>query len=1151
MARRPGSSGGIGSGRIVSRNRAAPERDPKTGRVVQPKKPSLEERAAAGSPTAKAQIERRNKTIAGEIKRIEAIDPRERTGEERRFLRIAKPGKLTTQISQGQPQTLALERQPPEVQKAIEEQIRRTALEKKSPFELSPAEALELAKLRGQRDTISVAERKRFEAASQTTSTPLQETRKDLQPTSKIPQEQVDKIISGEFDKEEAKQVTEFEEKSIITVFKESFKDEMKEKDERNLLAYRTATGSALSATLSDIQRRLRSSSKETIGRETKTTSEVKAGLAGAAASGIGLAQFGIELSTSPIKVAKTAVTGVKEGAKKFFVERKSFPEIGKLIKQETSYAFGFIAAEVAQDVAFAQLPKLTTRLSRKYRGVKTTAFGEEVITDLRLKTPQKKLVSTTFDPDIIKQNKVLYVVEQADTGDIGRLIRTKVDDSFGGLVVQEFDFKYGNIQDARLTSLKVKPTEKTFVGKYIDEITEAAPKTTKKIDLKLIPETGEVRRTQPLKAVKQTTIPLVETPTLPKLSKTQKKILKVVKERGDVISGGLAQKTLVKGERSIKDIDILSYNPLETAQQIKARLGKGAKIKQGTRSTKVIYKGKEVADVVPISIGEEGFINVFDKAIEVEGIQFLQPEARLASKVKQLEGLPAVRPSSQSFAQRQKVLEDIRLLTGGQIDTRSASFRGGFGFSQKEQAAFLGQEVTLASSASDFFRVRPSQLVSGDDLTVGQRIKRALGKETKILPGESKDVKGLFSTPTLAEEGSAQTRKAFVSGSVEANVVDLVTEPVEDLAKSLFQRRKKAQIIIQPDVEVGPKGLGGAEAFGRKGSSELEITQFTTPSGERGIIAKDKLIAKTIIERQAIPGKASASFTRKVPTDIIQAKFIDPSDLGDDLAKALSRAEGPEDLTLKQILQIEKKTKVPISAQFTSPTQITDVPEVSNKLARVVDDVSSESRKLEIKLSGKRPLRTLARSYGIDGSLSKSKKTISSISYSPKRLISLSKSVAPLQRVSKPSKSITKTSLPKLSLPKPSKKRGSKPKPSEPKSPPPSIPISPPISPPGRPPKSPPKYPPLSPPFSPPKIPTVKITPPPIPLPRGKPLKPLKISRILKVPKKSLYIPDFTARVFNIGVKAPKGTKRKKYLKKLLEEEFSGIEIRPGIILK
>jgi len=936
---------------------------------------------------------------------------------------------------------------------------------------------------------VTQTQRQRFEEVNASKKQePFQQTTSLPPPkTEAAPEKVIKSITSGEYESKEAGLVTESKPPTLKETFVSAYEKSLEGKSKKNILEQRKAVGSGITAGLSELQRKMRETSTKNIGRETNLSKEIKAGLAGAGSSGLGLVQFGVESSTRPIQTIKTGVKGIGEGAKQVFVERKPpFTEIGRLINQETSFAFGFIAAEVGQDFLFAKIPTISKRISPKYKGVKTTAFGEEVVKNI----PLKPSVSTKLDE--------------------GRLIRSSLFDD----------------------SLDVKRLQKTVLSQSDDVI-----------DLKLIPETGEIRKTKPLKAVSQTTIPLKETPSIPKISKTQEKILDVVKKRGDVVSGSLAQKTIVKGERKVKDIDILSYNPLETAQQIKSRLGKGARIEQGTRSTKVIYKGKEVADVVPIAIGEEGFINIFDKAVEVKGIQFLQPEARLASKVEQLGRLPTVRPSSPSFAQRQKVLEDIRLLTGGKVDTRLASFRGGFGFSQAEQASFVGQKVTLASSAEDFFRARPSQIFKGDDLTIGQRIKRTLGKEVDILPGKSKDVKGIFSTPTLAEEGAAQARKSFVSGSVEANIVDLVTEPIEDLTKSLFKRRKKAQIIIQPDVKVVPKGTGGTEAFGRLGSSELEVTQFIAPSGERGVLAKDKLLAKTIIQRPDIPGKQTA-FKRKVPTDIIQAKFIDPAELGEDIAKALKKAKGPSDLTPQQILKIETKTKLPIASQFTTPEKITDVPGYSDKIARVVDEVSSEGRPLEIKVSAKRPLRVLARTKSSSPkSTSKSLGRSLSIASIPST-IKLSKVTSSIKRVSTP-----KISTPSISTPKPSRpRRGSSGKPSRPKSPPPSVPISPP----SRPPKSPPKSPPTSPPISIPKVPIIKITTPPIPLPRPKRVRPIKRSKIIKSPKRSLYLPDFTARVFNLGFKAPKESKkRKKFLKKLLEEEFSGLEVRPGVILK
>jgi len=84
--------------------------------------------------------------------------------------------------------------------------------------------------------------------------------------------------------------------------------------------------------------------------------------------------------------------------------------------------------------------------------------------------------------------------------------------------------------------------------------------KTFDPVTLEFIPTRSEVftGRIDTLKVLSEK-VNFKETPTIPKTTEIQTKILNVVKERGDVISGSFAQQTLIKGSRKFKDLDILS----------------------------------------------------------------------------------------------------------------------------------------------------------------------------------------------------------------------------------------------------------------------------------------------------------------------------------------------------------------------------------------------------------------------------------------------------------------------------------------------------------------------------------------------------------------------------------------------------------------
>jgi hypothetical protein len=77
--------------------------------------------------------------------------------------------------------------------------------------------------------------------------------------------------------------------------------------------------------------------------RET-SDSELKKFFAGAGVSLIGTGQFLIELPRQPFIVPKTVYAVGKK-----FVSKEGFSEVGKAIKQDTSFSVGFVATEVAQ----------------------------------------------------------------------------------------------------------------------------------------------------------------------------------------------------------------------------------------------------------------------------------------------------------------------------------------------------------------------------------------------------------------------------------------------------------------------------------------------------------------------------------------------------------------------------------------------------------------------------------------------------------------------------------------------------------------------------------------------------------------------------------------------------------------------------------
>jgi len=155
----------------------------------------------------------------------------------------------------------------------------------------------------------------------------------------------------------------------------------------------------------------------------------------------------------------------------------------------------------------------------------------------------------------------------------------------------------------------------------------------------------------------------------LPKLTIRQRKILKVVIERGDIVTGSLAQKILVKGNRKLTDIDIVSETPSKTAKAIKEKLGEAVRIKKVRITTsplgefnilRIIEKktGKVIADVDPKRFAEEGLVKK-SKIIKVNELKLVSPQTRLAAKVRQL---------ARGKRKEGKIVRDIELLTSGKF---------------------------------------------------------------------------------------------------------------------------------------------------------------------------------------------------------------------------------------------------------------------------------------------------------------------------------------------------------------------------------------------------------------------------------------------------------------------------------------------------
>lgn len=149
--------------------------------------------------------------------------------------------------------------------------------------------------------------------------------------------------------------------------------------------------------------------------------------------------------------------------------------------------------------------------------------------------------------------------------------------------------------------------------------------------------------------------------PTLPqKMTKTQARILQAAIERGEVIGGSFAQKTLYPQSRKFQDIDIISTTPKQTAKYIQSKL-KIPTIAEMGRHGKYTIKhkatGKVLADVVP-SIYYKKYIKQYGEipAYDVSGVKVLREDVLFREKLGAIKyGNPKLRP---------KILKDVQFLS-------------------------------------------------------------------------------------------------------------------------------------------------------------------------------------------------------------------------------------------------------------------------------------------------------------------------------------------------------------------------------------------------------------------------------------------------------------------------------------------------------
>lgn len=382
---------------------------------------------------------------------------------------------------------------------------------------------------------------------------------------------------------------------------------------------------------------------------------------------------------------------------------------------------------------------------------------------------------------------------------------------------------------------------------------------------IELIPGRMDKLKIDPAKAVKKygKDIPLVDKPKLPEFTNKLEKIaVDIAKKQGDVYVGSGAAKVLIKRTRTGLDVDLVSKNPLKSAQLIAKQAGEGAKISphkvNGIDVIAVTDKFGNKIDVVSIS-GYKSVRSLFGygdlKTIEVEGLKLLRPQDLLKKKVE------VIKDIGFTGEKATKTLGDITAYTEGKVVTTGPAYRGAYGYTAAEQAAIVAKKGPVTTSGIDLFGV------------TSKGKKDLLGRKVEI-----KGEKPLWGTP--ATEGVPQARVSRLGLESRAPT------PKELLSgKYEIGAGGKPQIVVFPEAKTGWKGTG------RK-SGELETTYLFEQPRATGMIEYVKKAGTTTIKGQRV--------------DILSAKIVSPSK---ELKELLKLAETGKKLTTTQTKKMKALT--------------------------------------------------------------------------------------------------------------------------------------------------------------------------------------------------------------------------------------------------
>lgn len=540
---------------------------------------------------------------------------------------------------------------------------------------------------------------------------------------------------------------------------------------------------------------------------------------------------------------------------------------------------------------------KTTTKVSRgKNVGVSTAILAGLTAVGLTVETIRgfAKLPSTVLNviknPSVIKQLPSAVKQSGVATGKLIQVSPTAGLVRLGGEIYLWTKAPGDAIKLVRRVGAQSRRLSPLFRGVKETSLGVRSIRNVNKVgDIEIILNRGEKLKTKPLKVIKEAQLEgkLKLKPTLAKTTKIEKKLLKVVKKRGDVVTGSYARETLLKKSfaRKHKDLDIASSNVPALQRALKKEFGKSVRFVKKPNSILVKVKGKSVADLVPLAKAEGGLIRRFG-AKKVNGLKLADPRAIIGGKATKLGSLKLPRSLKKSqFGKvskkaRTKTLKDIEKLTGQKALKRPA-LTGAFGFTKKEMSAYLGKSGPLTTAQADL-------LVKG------------LLKRNPTLKNE----RWLYATPWEVATGKAQVRVSRLGlKSEEATLMELLK------GQASFFKKGKPQIFVLPKEKIFKAGQKLSKAKTIKTPKGFVVPNFSSELevvlGKGYILKRGKTLGRTIIGGESVP---IVELQKVKLSKALQSELKTYNKLQKRLASTVKRGRKLKSPSLKKKVLLEEK---------------------------------------------------------------------------------------------------------------------------------------------------------------------------------------------------------------------------------------------------